>query len=114
MNKYDDTPYYAREDVGNPQPKVVNIEPPKPKSWGGLQATAHAPSPLYLWCQEETWKRSNGQMNEICINQMKAGLKGTKNKFIDVIKDYRTLIEAFCDKPTKEIYADIMALMRKS
>lgn len=57
----------------------------------------NAPSPILCWWEQESKKRAQGLENEIDINEMKAALKGVKNKWFSRVKAHRNIFEAYTE-----------------
>jgi hypothetical protein len=67
-------------------PNEAPVTPPKTQFWNGNQKHfSKTPSQLHLWYEQENIKRSQGLLNEIDVNEIKAAQKGVKNKWFSKV-----------------------------
>lgn len=88
---YDDRPLWEQQKEAN---KTASEQFAKPK----MHKSAHAPSPLLGWHLQESAKRKEGKYNEIDGNELKAALKGVKNRWFSLAQNHKKLCEEFFSK----------------
>ena len=99
IKKYDDTPYYARS-----QSSTTELIKPTPQFWNGLPARSfqNPPSQLLVWLETENRKRERGEENEIDIAEIKAAMKGSKNRWYEAYHRNPIIFRDFIEKKKGE------------